>query len=124
MTSRNSSKPARVQLGSPPTDLELMLYADGELDEARAREVEAYVLRDARSRAKVAGLDVVSAAVRAREAPSLADGIADAVMARVHEEGKNGAAAPDAKVDSDLPVYVDADGAYRAAWSPSGRKAR
>lgn len=90
MTSRNSSKPGRSEHGSPPTDLELMLWADGELGEGRAREVEAYVLRDASSRAKIVGLDVVGAAIRERTPSALADGIADAVMARVERGGANG----------------------------------
>lgn len=96
MTRRNSSKPGRSEHGSPPTDLELMLWADGELDEGRAREVEAYVLRDASSRAKVAGMDVVGAAIREHEPSTLADGIADAVMARVEREGANGIGRVDA----------------------------
>lgn len=96
MTSRNSSKPGRSERGSPPTDLELMLWADGELDEGRAREVEAYMLRDASSRAKIVGLDVVSAAIRERAPSALADGIADAVMARVEREGANGIGKVDA----------------------------
>jgi anti-sigma factor RsiW len=71
-------------LGPPPTDLELMLYVDGELDEARCGQVEAYVLRDPDCRAKVTGLEVAGRVVRDGALSSnLADGIADAVMARI-----------------------------------------
>jgi hypothetical protein len=71
-----------------------MLYADGELEEGRCREVEAYVTRDARCRAKVAGLEIVGAVFRERAGEtSAADGIADAVMARIQEEARSGASA-------------------------------
>jgi hypothetical protein len=83
-----------VDIGPPPTDLELMLYADGELEEGRCREVEAYVTRDARCRAKVAGLEVVGAVFRERAGgTSAADDIADAVMARIQVEARSGMSA-------------------------------
>lgn len=109
MTTRNSSKPGRSEHGSPPTDLELMLWADGELDEGRAREVEAYMLRDASSRAKIVGMDVVGAALREHAQSALADGIADAVMARVEREGANGIARAPAARKSTNGVEPGAD---------------
>jgi anti-sigma factor RsiW len=42
----------------PPSDLELMLWADGELGAERASEVAAYVARDPRARAVVDSLHV------------------------------------------------------------------
>ena len=42
--------------GRPPSDLELMLWVDGELGAARASEVEAFVAHDARARAVVDSL--------------------------------------------------------------------
>ncbi|AUX47060.1 hypothetical protein SOCE26_085720 [Sorangium cellulosum] len=84
MSTANSSKANHGEAGSPPTDLELMLYVDGELDEARHRQVEAYVLHDPRCSAKVAGL--VAAADMIRDgalSSSAADGIADGVMAKI-----------------------------------------
>ncbi len=87
MSTANSSKANHGDASSPPTDLELMLYVDGELDEARHRQVEDYLLHDPRCRAKVAGL--VTAADMIRDsalAASAADGIADGVMAKILEE--------------------------------------
>lgn len=85
----------------PPSDLELMLYADGELDAERAAAVEAYLAELASSaqrapQAKLAALGVVSGIVRegALEAASPADGIADAVMAQIAAEGAASPAQP------------------------------
>jgi hypothetical protein len=50
---------------SPPTDLELMMLADGELEPGRAREVAAAAERDPTAKAKLAGLAQVGAAVKA-----------------------------------------------------------
>ncbi|WP_441291180.1 anti-sigma factor family protein [Sorangium sp. KYC3313] len=95
MSSANSSKANHGEASAPPTDLELMLYVDGELDEARHRQVEEHVLHDPRCRAKVAAL--VTAADMVRDsalASSAADGIADGVMAKLLE-GQAGAARGD-----------------------------
>ncbi|WP_437875655.1 anti-sigma factor family protein [Sorangium sp. So ce513] len=111
MSTANSSKANHGEASAPPTDLELMLYVDGELDEARHREVEEHVLHDPSCRAKVAGL--VTAADMIRDsalASSAADGIADAVMAKIQAE-------PVAKVD-------DAAGARPLAPSPADEAAR
>jgi len=62
-----------------PTDLELMLFADGELEARRRAEVEAWIARDARARAKLSSLHVVAEAVResasGAPSPSVADGV-------------------------------------------------
>lgn len=86
MSTANSSKANHGDASAPPTDMELMLYVDGELDEARHRQVEDCLLHDPRCRAKVAGL--VTAADMIRDsalASSAADGIADGVMAKILE---------------------------------------
>jgi anti-sigma factor RsiW len=72
--------------GAAPTDLELMLYADGELDADRIAAVEACLERDAAARAKLAALDLVSGMVRERADGHAAFAVADAVMARIAAE--------------------------------------
>ncbi|XXT17664.1 hypothetical protein WME94_46280 [Sorangium sp. So ce429] len=112
MSTANSSKANHGEASAPPTDLELMLYVDGELDEARHRQVEEYVLHDPRCRAKVAGL--VTAADMIRDgalASSAADRIADEVMAKIH-------AAPAAVATS------DSGAAARPIAAPSGEMPR
>ncbi|WP_437620754.1 anti-sigma factor family protein [Sorangium sp. So ce1151] len=112
MSTANSSKANHGAASAPPTDLELMLYVDGELDEARHRQVEEYVLHDPRCRAKVAGL--VTAADMIRDgalASSAADGIAGEVMAKIH-------AAPAASATS------DSGAAARPIAAPSGELPR
>jgi negative regulator of sigma E activity len=81
-----------------PTDLELMLYADGELDGERLAEVEAFVARDHGARAKLAALGLVSTVVReeALAAAGAADGIADAVMDLIDAEPARAAPRADA----------------------------
>ena len=83
-----------------PTDEELMLYADGELEEASIAEVEAHLAVDAASRQKVAALRLAGELVRERalddQVGGLSDGIADAVMAKI--AAANGAAPEAAKV--------------------------
>lgn len=84
---------------APPTDLELMLYLDGELEEPRRTEVARF-LGDlpedsanpgneqdlASARAKLVGLEAVGEVVR-RRAEQVGEGfsVADAVMARITE---------------------------------------
>jgi hypothetical protein len=72
-----------------PSDLDLMLYADGELEgEARAA-VEAYLAKVAAGSTKVAQLNLASSILReqALDAAGKADGIADAVMAKIAAGG-------------------------------------
>jgi hypothetical protein len=76
-----------------PSDLELMLYADGELEGERFAAVEAFLARDAGSRRKLSSLGLVAGLVRERAIASAspADGIADALMAQIAAEaGTNG----------------------------------
>ncbi|AKT43363.1 anti-sigma factor family protein [Chondromyces crocatus] len=87
MMSANGSKPGHASMGPRPTDLELMLYADGELDEARALEVESHLRHDARARAKLTAMDVVGTAVRKQASALPPIELADLIMARVQKEG-------------------------------------
>ena len=77
---------AAAESPAPPSDLELMLYADGELEEPRLAEVEAYLSRPGPARTKIRALDLASALVR-ESAPAPADGLTDAIMARIQAEG-------------------------------------
>jgi hypothetical protein len=76
-----------------PSDLELMLYADGELDEERRAAVEAFLARSAAGSAKLSALNFVSGIVRddALAAAAQADDIADAVMAKLTANGAGAA---------------------------------
>jgi anti-sigma factor RsiW len=80
--------------GAAPTDLDLMLYADGELTPERLALVEAWLARDAAARSKLAALDLVSSMVRDRSTDRAAGGIADAVMARIDAEANAPQPAP------------------------------
>jgi anti-sigma factor RsiW len=96
--SRKETNPAAESLGAP-SDLELMLYADGELDEARLPAVEAYLDRSAVARAKLRALDVGSLLVReqALGAASKADGLADAIFAKIQAEATTAPESPSPK---------------------------
>lgn len=75
--------------GSRPTDQELMLFADGELEGARRDEVAAHVAADPVAKRKLAALRLTSDLVRDAAlgaSAKLADGIADDVMARIAAE--------------------------------------
>lgn len=83
MTTMKRGKPNAAD-GNAPADLELMLYLDGELDEARSRAVEARLASDSTFRAKLCGLELAAGMIRDDAlASDAADGIADAVMARI-----------------------------------------
>jgi anti-sigma factor RsiW len=83
-------------MSAPPTDRELMLFTDGELDPARAAEVKAHVSANARARAIVAALKQESelVAAEALSAASAADSIADSVMAAIENEPSRPSLAP------------------------------
>lgn len=71
----------------PPSDLELMQYFDGELDEPRRSAVAAFLGADLQARNKLTGLRITSAIVQNEALSSAAaDGIADLVMARIAAE--------------------------------------
>lgn len=83
-----------------PTDLELMMFADGELDEARSSEVARYLADTSteEARAKLSTMSMVGELTR-READRLAianqaDLIADAVMKSI-AEGALGSSKPE-----------------------------
>jgi anti-sigma factor RsiW len=73
-----------------PTDLELMQFADGELDASRARQVEQWLDGSADGRAVLATFEELGRLVREHASESAqqagADGIADAVMARLEAD--------------------------------------
>lgn len=93
MSSSNGNTANHGDPSAPPTDLELMLYVDGELDEARRLQVEHYLLHDPSCRAKVEGLTAVADVIRdsALASSAAADGIADVVMAKIGEERSSAA---------------------------------
>ena len=83
-----------------PTDLELMQYADGELEEARAAEVRAWLEGSARGRAIVASIGEIGLQVREQAertaAGAGADSIVGSVMARVDQDPASPADGPGA----------------------------
>ena len=96
-----------------PSDLELMLYADGELEGERFTAVEAFLARDAGSRRKLSSLGLVAGLVREQAVASAspADRIADALMAQIAlEAGTNGVvhatSAPLREVVAPAPVKL------------------
>jgi anti-sigma factor RsiW len=84
--------------GPPPSDEELMLWVDGETDERRGAEVEAFVAKNPRARAVVVALRqaasmVASDALERAEARG-ADSIVDDVMAALDEDAPNAPVVP------------------------------
>lgn len=94
----------------PPSDLELMMYFDGELEEPRRAEVAAFVGADLRARSKVAGLGIAAAIVQNEPRPlAAADDIADLVMARIAANGAHdhgSAPAPDPAAAPAIPLQA------------------
>ncbi|APR85206.1 Hypothetical protein A7982_10555 [Minicystis rosea] len=84
--STNANKPERAV-----TDIDLMLYADGELEGEERAAVEAYLARDRKARRKLLAMGIVSDVVRDRAldaAAPLAGDIADRVMGAIDAEAK------------------------------------
>jgi anti-sigma factor RsiW len=83
-----------MKTAAPPTDLELMLYADDELDPERRAAVEAWLETHRDDHAKLAALHLVSGMVRERavETSAGADRIADSVMELIEREPAHGGA--------------------------------
>jgi len=74
---------------SQPTDIELMMYFDGELDEHRSHDVLALATTDLGRRTKLQALRIVSEALRDQANSGPGGDIADLVMARIAaEDGK------------------------------------
>lgn len=118
-----------------PSDLELMLYFDGELDEPRKSEVDAFINADLRSQNKLAGLRINSAFVEAQAhemaagpspTRSPADDIADLVLAKIEAEGPFARAAsadpPAAKVIPFPARDTSKSGAATSAKVPARRE--
>lgn len=96
-----ATKNAQANGRSKPSDMELMLYVDGELDDARHSEVSAHLEHSEEARLKVAALRMVSNTVRGQNEnllPSI--DIASAVMAKIEsgEASETGAVGAGAKV--------------------------
>lgn len=112
-----SRKPTNAAAEPPgtPSDLELMLYADGELPEERIAEVEAYLDRSASARSKLRGLDLASALIRedALDRAARAGDLTDAIFARIQAEAPVVAPAPAPKLATvhALPVAARVPGA-------------
>ncbi|MFO0762181.1 MAG: hypothetical protein U0359_37425 [Byssovorax sp.] len=84
--SRKANQPEAESPGTP-SDLELMLYADGELPDERLAEVEAYLDRSAAARSKLAALDLGAAIVREQAlAAAPTASLTDAIMAKIAAE--------------------------------------
>jgi hypothetical protein len=80
---------------SPPTDLELMLYADGELAGHRLAAVEAWLAASLPARTKLTSLRAATSLVRERALDSTqADGIADSVMSLIASQPGESAVSP------------------------------
>jgi hypothetical protein len=108
MTTRDAIDSTTASSPSSPTDLELMLYADGELAEERLAAVQAWLEREVDgedARNKLTSLGIVSDLIRvhaqqasaghdggSRPHTPGADGIADAVMRRIEAEPAAGRA--------------------------------
>ena len=109
---------------APPSDLELMMFHDGELDEARHREVEAYLRGEGTavksSANKLAGLGLVSALVVESQIPTMraqerqADTIAAAVMAKL-DAGRDASPRATGNEKSDSHTTPRLDGAAEPA---------
>jgi anti-sigma factor RsiW len=73
-----------------PTNEDLMLYADGELDPERSADVEAYLAQDSHAQAVVATIHELGSQVRAfaddQARDAGADDIASWVMSRIEQE--------------------------------------
>jgi hypothetical protein len=82
--------------GGAPSDLDLMLYFDGELDDERAKEVEVFLRTSSDARQKLAALDLGATLVRDKisEHEAAAPDLSDAVMARVALETQASEASP------------------------------
>lgn len=83
MTTKSMNGGARDPLAKrPPTDLELMLYADGELEGERLREVKLAIEKDATLRSKLTALRLASEIVRDDALATEVD-LTDGIMARI-----------------------------------------
>lgn len=111
-----------------PTDMELMMYADGELDAAEARSVAAWIAQDAEARAIVESMRQVGEAVRTYveietdeaevEVPAFAQ-LWDRIERRVHA---NGHAEPARAADVAPPAPAAAHRKARAEESRTRRE--
>ncbi len=104
----------------PPSDLELMMFHDGELDEARHREVEAYLRAEGNtdkvSAGKLAGLGLLSSLIVESQIPvaraqeKQADSIASLVLEGLDQPSEKPALRDTPKLD--VPPANDNNGRF------------
>ncbi len=106
-----------------PSDIELMLWVDGELDEQRAAEVQTFVERDHRARAIVAGLQHAATLVTSEVLQDAelrgADAIADRVMGAIETGASHRVIVPARRAPGWRAAAVTAIGAavaIAASW--------
>lgn len=114
----------KIEGSAPPTDLELMLYLDGELeDEARRVAVRAFLDRDRAATGKARGLLSVSALVAEGARRSTGgDGIADAVMAAIAKDASKPAAHAPSKQPKPAPKLDKVPGAPVAPQNDNSKR--
>lgn len=105
-----------------PSDIELMQYFDGELEEPRNSVVAAFVRQDRKAQNKLAGLQITGAILQ-NEAfgHSAADGIADLVMAKISAETRSAVAEPPAQAQPS-PIHLAARAPANAAANDNSRR--
>ncbi|MDI1448240.1 hypothetical protein [Polyangium sp. 6x1] len=94
----------------PPTDLELMMYVDGELEGERLREVRQALSRDSVLRNKVAALSLSASIVRENAESAASIDLTDGIMARIAADESSTRDARDA-APALLEVPVERKGA-------------
>lgn len=88
-----------------PTDLELMLWADGELEGEARERVAAYVAHDQAAQAKLAAMGLVGDLLREEaRADTRADDLADLIMGRLLAEAQPEAPPAPAKLAEVIPL--------------------
>ncbi|MDC0748536.1 anti-sigma factor family protein [Polyangium mundeleinium] len=87
----------------PPTDLELMMYVDGELEGERLREVRQALSRDSALRNKVAALSLSASIVRENAESAATIDLTDGIMARIAADKS-----PTRDARDDAPAPLDA----------------
>ncbi len=91
----NKERPlvATAPLAEAPSDLELMMYFDGELEEPRKSAVSAFIAADLRAQNKLVALQITSGVVREYGRSSEPFDIADVVMKRIATDASTKVAA-------------------------------
>lgn len=88
----------------PPSDLELMLYLDGELEGPRLRDVREAIERDVKLQKKLAAFGLLSEVVEENAMSTAQIDLADAIMAKVAAEDVK---ALDPRDEAPLPMVAE-----------------